>query len=731
LRDDVPHIGINFDNHPPDFPETLREFLSDMSSVTTPPYTVHDHVALIRMSNPPINGLGHALRKLIFNGVKQALDDPAVAAIVLIGSDTAFSGGADVHEFGTPKATLEPRLQSVLHSVENASKPVIAAIDGLCLGGGLELAMACHFRVATPSAQLAMPEVKLGLLPGGGGTQRLPRLIGLEPALNMILSGNFIAGEKFAGTLLVDKLAHNDLLTDTLDFVATLLKELSPIRRTSQLKIDHPASEAFLQFARTTVGSRKPQLPAPIKCVEAVAASMTHTFEEGLALERELFNSLMNSTESRSLRHLFAAERNAPRIEGLARDLPLRPVEKVAIIGAGTMGTGIAMNFLAAGMLVQLLERDPEALKRGVATIRRLYERDVQKGRLTAQALDRRMALLAPVLDYNDLGEADLLIEAVFEDMKVKGEVFRCLDDVAKPGAILASNTSTLDLNAIAAFTRRPADVVGLHFFSPANVMRLLEIVRASETADDVLATVVSLSKRIKKIAVIAGVCDGFIGNRMMARYNAAAFGLIAEGASPQQLDRALESWGMAMGPCRVGDLAGLDIGWAGRKRRALENPGHDHEVVADRICELGRYGQKKGAGWYRYEAGNRKPIVDPEISAIIEGFRKDKGIKPRKISDREIVERCIYALANEGARLLEEGIAQRAGDIDVVYVNGYGFPRHRGGPMHYIDNMGLPNVVARLEKFASLPGSPGAGADFWQPATLLSRLVGQDRALY
>lgn len=685
------------------------------------PYQTVRNVAVITLDNPPINGLGLALRRAIVAAVDAAAADAQVQAIVLIGSDRAFSGGADVKEFGTPKSSQEPNLLTVIKTVEASVKPVIAAIGGACMGGGLELALGCHFRVARADAQIALPEVKLGILPGAGGTQRLPRLVGLETALNMIVSGGIVPASKLAGTALFDEIVEGELLPAALAFAGKVIDEKRPLKRVRDIRIKEPDAEAFLQFARNSVAGATKHFPAPLKCAEAVAASYYKPFDEGMKIERELFLSLMNTPESRALRHAFMGERAAAKIPDVPADTPVRNIAKVAVIGAGTMGGGIAMNFLNAGIPVVLLEMKQEAIDRGVATIRKNYENSLKKGKLTADKLDARMGLLTTSLSYDDIADSDLVIEAVFEDMGVKEQVFGKLDQVMKQGAILASNTSTLDMNRIASFTRRPQDVVGLHFFSPANVMRLLEVVRAEHTAKDVLATVMQLAKKIKKVAVVSGVCDGFIGNRMLKYYRAQAFELLEEGASPQQIDRALEKWGMAMGPFRMGDLAGLDIGWSIRKRLYEENPNMKRSVIADRLCEMGRFGQKTGAGWYRYESGKRDALPDPVVDEIIAAGRKEAGITPRKVTDEEIIERCIYALVNEGARILEEGIAARASDIDMVYLTGYGFPAHRGGPMLHAEIVGLPNVVAKMRSFASQPGGDAA---FWQPAQSLVRLA-------
>ena len=682
-------------------------------------YRVHGDVAVLTLDNPPVNGLGYALRTALVEGIDRANADAAVKAIVITGAGNAFSGGADIREFNTPKALAEPTLRTVIATAEASAKPVVSAINGTCMGGGLELSLGCHYRVAKADAQLALPEVKLGLIPGAGGTQRLPRAIGVEAALNMIVSGAPVAAEKFKGTALIDEIVAGDFLAGALAFAKKVAGK--PVKRVRDITIDYPDAEAYFGVARTTVAAMAKGFPAPLKCVDAVEASVTKPFDEGIQYERDLFMQLIQSPESRALRHAFFGERAASKIADVPADTPARKVESVAVIGAGTMGGGITMNFLSAAIPVTLLETKQEALDKGVATIRRNYESSVKRGKLTADKVERAMALLKPTLSYGDLKRADLVIEAVFEEMGVKEAVFRKLDDVMHPGAILATNTSTLDVDKIAGFTRRPQDVVGLHFFSPANIMKLLEVVRGKKTAKDVLATVMQLAKKIRKTAVVSGVCDGFIGNRMLERYQRQCFYLIEEGATPQQVDRALEKFGFAMGLFRVGDLAGNDIGWAVRKRRYVENPDVPYSKIADRLCEMGRFGQKTGAGWYRYEPGKRDPIPDPAVDAIIESYRKEMGIAPRKISDEEIVERCVYALANEGAHILEEGIAQRASDIDMVYLTGYGFPLARGGPMLYADTMGLYNVARSMERLAKNPhGDPG----FWKPAPLLAKLA-------
>ena len=684
-------------------------------------YEVKGEVAVLRLANPPVNSFGYEQRRQVVAALQRAEDDTAVKAVVVIGSGKGFSGGADIREFGTPKAYAAPSLHAVLDTAEGLSKPVIAAVDGVCMGGGLEFVLACHYRIATADAQLGLPEVKLGLLPGAGGTQRLPRVVGVEKALSMIVSGNPVAAAQLRGTPLLDGIAAGALLDSALEFARGLVAEGRGPRRVRDLKIPEQNAEAVLQFARTAVKAAAGPYPAPPACVEAVAAAVKEPFELGLRRERELFVTLMASPESAALRHVFQAERAAARIAGVPEDTAPRALNRVGVIGAGTMGGGITMALINAGIPVVLLESTPEALERGLATIRRNYQGQIKKGKLTEAALEKRLALISPTLAYEPLREADLIIEAVFEQMEVKQAVFLKLDAVAREGAILASNTSALNLDAIAAFTRRPREVIGLHFFSPANIMRLLEVVRGKATADDVLVTAMALARRIKKTAVVAGVCDGFIGNRMIARYGQAAHDLLVAGASPGQVDRALEKFGMAMGPFRMNDLAGLDVGTLWRRRLQAENPNRDYANIADQLSDAGRHGQKSGAGWYRYPAGSRTAVPDPVVDEFIAKFRAARGVTPRKVSDAEIVERCIYGLVNEGARILEEGIAQRSSDIDVVYLYGYGFPAWRGGPMFYADQVGLGAVARTLQRIAA---AARADADLWEPAPLLAKLA-------
>ncbi|HOB65600.1 3-hydroxyacyl-CoA dehydrogenase NAD-binding domain-containing protein [Ottowia sp.] len=696
-------------------------------------YKVQGDVAIISMNNPPVNGLGYDTRVGITSGLDKANADPAVKAIVLTGEGKAFSGGADIREFNSAKAMQEPILLSVIVAVENSPKPVVAAVHSVAMGGGLELALGAHYRIAAPGAKIALPEVKLGLIPGAGGTVRLPRVLGPETALNLIVKGDPVNSELLAslpGQKLFDKMASSPetLLEEAVAFareVAARHADGSPLPLVRHLPCKHPNGDAYFQFARNMVKGMAKNFPAPAKCVDAVENATKYKFDDALAKEREIFINLMQTPECKALRHIFAAERAASKIPDVGDDVKPREVKQVGVIGAGTMGGGIAMNFLNAGIPVTILETKQEALDRGLATIRKNYEGQVKKGKLKADKYDQRMALLTATLNYDDLKDADLIIEAVFEEMGVKEQVFKKLDEVAKPGAILASNTSTLDVDQIAAFTKRPQDVVGMHFFSPANVMKLLEVVRGKAAAKDVLATVMAIAKKIKKTAVVSGVCDGFIGNRMIEQYSRQAGFLLDEGCTPQQVDKAIEKFGFAMGPFRMGDLAGNDIGWAIRKRRYQEKPDMKYSKTADLLCELGRFGQKTGAGWYDYQPGKRDAIPSKLVEEMVEKHRKDQGITPRKISDQEIVERLVYSLVNEGAHILEDGIASKASDIDMVYLTGYGFPIWRGGPMKYADQMGLFNVAESMKRFARNPRDDGS---FWQPAPLLAKLAAEGK---
>lgn len=667
-------------------------------------YHVTDGIAVILLANPPVNGLGYSTRLGIVDSIDRAVKDPEVTGIVLSGSGKAFSGGADMREFNNPQARRDPGLNTVLSVIEDCPKPVVAAIHSVAMGGGLELALACHYRVGIPGAQIALSEVRMGLLPGAGGTQRLPRVIGLERATNMIVTGASVKSEVLKDSGLFDRFFDGELLGNAADFAREVASRPGPYPRIRDKRVEHQNPEAFLEFVRTSIVAKQPNYPAPQHALQAIHAAVFQKFDDGLAQERRSFLELMDGSVSKSLRHAFFAERAAQKIDDLPEGTPLRTIEKVAVLGGGTMGTGIAMCFLNAGIPVKLSETTDTLAEKAVATIRRNYETTVKKGKLSQDVVEKRMDLLQPVVGLKEIGDTDLVVEAVFEDMELKKAVFQELDAVMKDGAILASNTSTLDLDAIANVVSRPADVVGLHFFSPANVMRLLEVVRGAKTGPDVLATSMQIAKRIGKVAVVSGVCDGFIGNRMIAKYGQQAQLLVQQGAYPEEVDRAVEAFGMAMGPFRMSDLAGNDIGWAIRKRRYAEDPSSPRSEVADRLCESGRFGQKTSAGWYDYKAGERKPVPAQAVKELLEAYWTEKGVTRRKFSQEEIVQRLIFALVDEGARILEEGIAARASDIDLVYLNGYGFPTWRGGPMLYADTVGLYSVARAMEQAGQPP---------------------------
>ena len=589
-------------------------------------YEVKGSIAVITMNNPPVNGLGHSTRSGILEGLKKAFADGAVTAVVITGAGKAFSGGADIREFNTPLMSAEPNLPAVIAAIEASDKPVVAAVHSVAMGGGLELALGCHYRVASPGAQIALPEVKLGLLPGAGGTQRLPRLVGVETALTMIVTGNTTPSEKLAGTQLFDRMIEGDLMAGAVAFAGEVAGK-RPLPKVRDIRIDLPNQEAFFKIARDTVGAKSKHFPAPLKCVDCVEAAVTRSFDEGIRVEQESFITLVQTTESKALRHYFFGERKAAKIPDVPEETPKRPIASAAVIGAGTMGGGIAMNFANAGIPVVVLEVNQEMLDKGLATVRGNYESTLKKGRLTQEKFDRVTGLIRGTLSYDEITNADIVIEAVFEEMGVKEKVFRKLDEVMKAGAILATNTSTLDVNRIAGFTRRPQDVVGTHFFSPANIMRLLEVVRGEKTAKDVLATVMALAKKIRKIGVVSGVCDGFIGNRMIEQYGRQAGFLLEEGALPEQVDRVLEEFGFAMGPFRMSDLAGNDVSWYVRKRRRAENPNVIYSRTADLLCEMGRFGQKTGAGWYDYKPGDRKAYPSEVVNAMIINHSKEIGV--------------------------------------------------------------------------------------------------------
>ncbi len=687
-------------------------------------YVVRDGVAVVTMSAPPVNSLGLALRRRLVAALDAAAADAAVQAVVLTGDGGTFSAGADITEFGSPDALRGPHLGHVVTQIENHAKPVIAAIDGNCLGGGFEVALACHYRVARADAKLGLPEVKLGVLPGAGGTQRLPRLIGLEAGINMAASGEPVPAARFQGTPLLDAVVTDGHVDAALALARTVVAEGSARPRVRDRKLHAENVEAFCEYARTAVAAGFPQYPAPLAVIDAIQAGISD-IDAGFAREWESFQRLVAGPVSKSLVHAFFAERAAAKVKGLPADTATRDIRKVAIIGAGTMGTGIALAFLAAGVPVTLLEVRQDALDRGVARIRETIEGQVKKGRLKPDKAQAQQAALTPVLDYAALADNDLVIEAVFEEMGVKEQVFKQLDAVMKPGAILATNTSTLDVDHIAAITKRPQDVIGLHFFSPANIMKLLEVVRGAKTSPEVLASSMKLARTIRKTAVVSGVCDGFIGNRMLVQYFRQAEFMLEEGATPQQIDRAIEKFGFAMGPFRMGDMAGNDVLWHIRKRQRVQYADWRFSFAVDRLCEAGRMGQKAGAGWYDYKPGERGGLPSQAVDDILAALRAERGITPRRVPDAEIVDRLVYALVNEGAKILEEGIAQSASDIDVVYLTGYGFPVFRGGPMFHADLVGLYDVVKRMAEFAH---NPHADPAFWRPAPLLAKLAAEGR---
>jgi 3-hydroxyacyl-CoA dehydrogenase len=678
-------------------------------------------IAIVTSDNPPVNALSHAVRA----GLQAAFEEAAASgckAIVLACAGRTFFAGADISEFGKPPA--DPWLPDVLGAIESSEVPVIAAIHGTALGGGLETAMACHYRIATADAKLGLPEVLLGLLPGAGGTQWAPRLIGVQAALDLMISGKPIPAGRALEAGLVDRIADGDLPDAAKGYARELIEAGAEPRRTSDLTVDTSGiTDEFFASMRDSVARKTRGLPAPQRIIDCVEDAVKLDIQAAAENERRRFMELMNSPESAGLRHAFFAERQASKIEDVPRETPLRKVESVGVIGAGTMGGGIAMNFAMAGIPVNLLEINQEALDKGISVIRGNFERSAKKGRFTAEQVEGFIRRIRGTTTYDDFEEVDLVIEAVFENPEIKYEVFRTLDEVCKPGAILASNTSFQDIDRIAAVTARPQDVLGMHFFSPANVMKLLEVVRGEQTADDVLATVMALSKKIRKVAVLAGVCYGFIGNRMLGPYMRESQMLLLEGCTPAQVDGALERFGMAMGPNAVGDLAGLDVGY--KARQALpEPPDHPSNYVTDRLVEGGRLGQKTGAGFYRYDPATRQRQDDPEVEAMIRAEAARLGIEARDFTDEEIVERVIYPLINEGALILDEGIAQRAGDIDIVYLYGYGFPAHRGGPMFYGSTVGTDTVYRKLSQFRDTLGRPGD----WQVAPLLERLAGEGK---
>ena len=675
-------------------------------------------VAVITIDNPPVNALSQHVRQGLDEGVRQATADAAVGAIVVTCSGRTFIAGADITEFGKPPR--EPGLHGVLDRIEGCPKPVVAAIHGTALGGGLEVALACHYRVGVKSARFGLPEVKLGLLPGAGGTQRLPRVAGVEKALSMIVSGDPIGADEALRVGLIDEIVDGaDLTTAGVAFAEKVLAEKRPLKKIRDLD-DKVAAvrgkpEVFAAF-RKSVARQTRGFRAPENCIKAVEAAVSLPFDQGLARERELFAELMASSESKAQRYFFFAEREAAKIPDVPADTPARDVKKAAVIGAGTMGGGIAMNFANAGIPVTVVEMSKEALDRGLGIVRKNYDATASRGRLTAQDVEKRMGLITGTTDFGAIADADLVVEAVFEEMPVKKEVFGRLDKIAKRDAVLATNTSTLDVNEIASATARPESVIGMHFFSPANVMRLLENVRGAKSSPTTIATAMTIGRRIAKVPVLVGVCYGFVGNRMLHQRGLQAERLILEGALPHQVDKVLYDFGFPMGPFAMGDLAGLDVGWRIRKGRGVTSP------VADRICELGRFGQKTGAGYYTYDA-NRTPSPDPEVEKIIVQVATEQGITRRHIGDDEILQRLLYPMVNEGAKILDEKIAMRPSDIDVIWVYGYGWPIYRGGPMFWADQIGLKAIRDRMLEFQRQTGDA-----FWAPAPLLARLADQGK---
>ena len=695
------------------------------SAATSPlSLQIADGVASIVVDNPPVNALSRAVRAGLLEALQAALANAAVDAVVIRCVGRTFIAGADVTEFGKPPES--PNLPEVTEAIEAATKPVVAALHGTALGGGFEIALASHYRIAARDAKVGLPEVKLGLMPGAGGTQRLPRLIGVAEALQWITTGNPVDAARALELGAIDEIAEGDLTQAALVAARRLAASGAPLRRTGRLAAPRADDGAFAAV-ESAVAKKQRALLAPRRAIEAVRAATTLSFGEGLKRERELFLELRASPQAAALRHAFLGEREVAKIADLPPDTAAREVKRVAVIGAGTMGGGIAMCFASAGFPVRLVEADARALERGMTTIRGNYAATVARGGLSQADMDKRMTLIAPSLSFDDLADADLIIEAVFEDIEVKRKVFERIDAVARPGATLATNTSYLDVGAIAEFTRRPQDVVGMHFFSPANVMRLLENVRTAKTAPDVLATAMKVGKAIGKVAVLVGGSDGFVGNRMLAQRTREAFFLLEEGATPQQVDTALTDFGFPMGPFAVSDLAGLDIGWRNRKARAhLRKPGVRDCNLLDKVCELGRLGQKTGAGWYRYDKGSRTPIPDPAVEQLIVEHSRQAGIARRAIDAEEIVQRCLYSMINEGAKILREGVAARPVDVDIVWLHGYGFPAWRGGPLFYADQIGLDHVHAAIQSFQER-----FGPDFWTPAPLLVDLASSGKGFY
>ena len=693
-----------------------------MSEVVS--YRLEGDIGVIGVDYPPVNALGQGVREGLVNCLRQGLEDDQAKALVVIGEGRTFPAGADIREFGKPPAG--PALPDVINEYESSDKLVIAAIHGTALGGGLEVALGCDYRVALESAKVGLPEVKLGLLPGAGGTQRLPRLVGAKAALDMIVGGNPVKAKDAFKVGIVDEVVGGDLLEGALAYARKLVADNAPLRKIRDLDVKKEDADLFTNYEKS-IARKQRGFKAPFHCIKAVQAAVELPFDEGMKRERELFAELLVSPESRAQRHVFFAEREVAKVPGLPKDTAKRDVKSAAIIGAGTMGGGIAMNFANAGIPVKILEVKEDALERGIAVIRKNYENTAKKGRITQEQVEQRMALIQPTLSYDDLGDVDLVIEAVFENMDVKKAVFTELDRVCKPGAILATNTSTLDVNRIASFTKRPEDVVGMHFFSPANVMKLLENVRGEKTSDEVVATVMDLSRRIGKVGVLVGVCHGFVGNRMLHKRQAEAVQLVNEGANPAQVDKVLFDLGFPMGPFAMSDLAGMDVGYRIREELRKEDPDNaPPRNWTDDLVEQGRLGQKTQAGVFDYKEGDRTPVPSSEVDALIAKFREENGIQSRDISDQEILERCMYIMVNEGAKILEEGIAARPLDVDVIWIYGYGFPVYRGGVLFWADSVGLKTIYDKVSQIHQETGS-----DTWKPAALLEKLAKEGKGFY
>jgi 3-hydroxyacyl-CoA dehydrogenase len=692
-----------------------------MSEVVT--FSKQGNIGLIIVNNPPVNALAQAVRAGIRDGVERGIADKDVSAMIIISEGRTFTAGADIREFGKP--SQPPILPDVIQYIEDSPKSMVAAIHGTALGGGMEIALGCHFRIAVPSAKVGLPEVKLGLLPGAGGTQRLPRMAGVPAALDMIVSGNPITAQKAQSMGIIDEIVDGDLRAAALAFSKKIIAEKRPLRKVSEMEVKIDSPTVFDEYAKGIAKKQRGFL-APFHCIRAVQAAAELPFADGMKRERELFQELKDSSQSKAQRHAFFAEREVVRIPGLPDDHPTRDIKSVGILGAGTMGGGITMCFINAGIPVVLLEVKQEFLDKGLGVIRKNYANTVAKGRLKQDVMDKRMALIKPTLSYNDLKDADLVIEAVFEDMAIKKEVFTKLDGVCKPGAILASNTSYLNIDDIAAATKRPEDVMGMHFFSPANVMRLLENVRGAKTSPEVYATAMKIGKNIGKVPVLVGVCDGFVGNRMLAKRSRESIFMLEEGALPWQIDKVVYDFGFPMGPYQMSDMAGLDVSWRNRKAKFDQLTQREKDCnILDKICELGRYGQKTGVGYYKYDE-KRNATPDPLIEELIIKHSQERGIARRTITDQEIAARTIYSMINEGAKILEEGIAARPLDIDVVWMYGYGFPVYLGGPMFWADQIGLKKIYDAVLKYEDL-----VGAEYWKPSPLLEKLAKEGKGFY